>query len=40
VRKVFWLKSLKGRDHLPRHRRRWDDNIRINLKEIAWESVD
>jgi hypothetical protein len=25
---------------LGRPRRRWEDNIRINLREIVWEGVD
>jgi len=25
---------------LGRPRRKWDDNIRIDLKEIGWEAVD
>jgi hypothetical protein len=34
----FWLENLKERAFkIPR--RRWVDNIKIELKEIAWESV-
>jgi hypothetical protein len=29
----FWLKTLKGRDHLE-DRHKWEDNIKIHLKEI------
>jgi hypothetical protein len=25
---------------LGRHRRRWEDNIRMNPREIGWEGVD
>jgi hypothetical protein len=25
---------------LGRRRRRWDDNIKMDLKEIGWEGVD
>jgi hypothetical protein len=32
--------SLKGRDHLGRPRRRWEDNIKMDLKEVGWESMD
>jgi len=34
VRKPEWKKPLG------RHRCRWEDNIRINLREIGWEGVD
>jgi hypothetical protein len=30
----------EGKRPLGRPRRRWEDNIRMDLKEIAWESVD
>jgi hypothetical protein len=23
-----------------RHRRRWEDNIKMDLKEVGWESMD
>jgi hypothetical protein len=29
-----------GNRPLRRHKRRWEDNIRIDLKEIDWEGVD
>jgi hypothetical protein len=28
-----------GRRPLGRHRRRWEDNIKIDLKDIGWEAV-
>jgi hypothetical protein len=31
---VFCLENLKGRDHFGRHRRRWEDNFRMDLREI------
>jgi hypothetical protein len=34
------LENLKGRDHSLRPRRRWEDNIRMDLREIGWEGVD
>jgi hypothetical protein len=40
MRRIFCLENLKGRDHSERHRRRWEDSIRIDLKEIRWKSVD
>jgi hypothetical protein len=30
----------EGKTSLGRHRRRWEDNIRMNLREIVWEVVD
>jgi hypothetical protein len=30
----------EGRRSLGRPRRRWEDNIRMNLREIGWEGVD
>jgi hypothetical protein len=32
--------NLKGRDYSSRHRPRLEDNIRMNLTEIGWETVD
>jgi hypothetical protein len=34
-----WLEKLKGKP-LARPRSRWEDNIRMNLREIRWEGVD
>jgi hypothetical protein len=30
----------EGKRKLGIHRRRWEDNIRTNLREIGWERVD
>jgi hypothetical protein len=30
----------EGKKTLGKTRRRWDDNIETNLKEIGWESVE
>jgi hypothetical protein len=30
----------EGKIPLGRTRRRWEDNIRMNLREIVWEVVD
>jgi hypothetical protein len=30
----------EGKRPLGKPRRRWEDNIRINLREIGWEGVD
>jgi hypothetical protein len=38
----FWLENLEGKRQpgsgRPRHR--WEDDIRTNLREIEWESMD
>jgi hypothetical protein len=31
----FWSGNLRGK-----HRRTWEDNIRMDLREIGWEDVD
>jgi len=30
----------EGKRQLGRRRRRWEDNIRMDLRKIAWEVVD
>jgi hypothetical protein len=32
--------SQKERDHLGRPRRRWVDNIKMDLRETGWDGVD
>jgi hypothetical protein len=32
--------KLEGEGPLGRHRHRWVDNIRMDLREIGWGSVD
>jgi hypothetical protein len=39
MHRKFWSENLKGRA-LGRPRRRREDNIRINFKEIGWEDSD
>jgi hypothetical protein len=34
------LKLPEGKRTLGRPRRRWEDNIRMGLREIGWEGVD
>jgi hypothetical protein len=36
----FWLESLKGRDHFPSPRHRWEYNTGMDLREIGLEVVD
>jgi hypothetical protein len=37
---MFCLEYLAEKRPLGRPRSRWDDNIRMHLREIWWESVD
>jgi hypothetical protein len=30
----------EGERPLGRHRRRWEDNIRMDLREVRWEGMD
>jgi hypothetical protein len=39
MRTKFWSENLNGRE-LGRRMRRRKDNIRIDLREIVWGSVD
>jgi len=32
----FWLGKPEGKRQLGRPRRRWDDNIKMNLQEVGW----
>jgi hypothetical protein len=36
---IFWLENLKAINHLE-DRRRWEDNIRTDFREVGWEGVD
>jgi len=36
----LWLKNLKGKRSLKRSRHNWEDNIRMDLREIVWKVVD
>jgi hypothetical protein len=36
----FRSQKPEGKRPLGKHRRRWEDNIRMDLREIAWEVVD
>jgi hypothetical protein len=35
MRTKFWLESLRGKRPLRRSRRRWEDNIKMGLREIG-----
>jgi hypothetical protein len=36
----LWSEKPEGKRPLVRPRRRWEDNIRMDLREIGWEGVD
>jgi hypothetical protein len=36
----FWLESLREKRPLGRPRHRWEDNIRMDLREIGWGAMD
>jgi hypothetical protein len=36
----FWSENLEDRNNSKRSRRRWEDNIRMELCEIGWVSVE
>ena len=36
----FQLENLRERRPLLRPRRRWEDNIKMNLQEVGWAGVD
>ena len=33
----YWWGDLKERDHLEDLGERWEDNTKINLKEMGWD---
>jgi hypothetical protein len=35
---VFWLESLKVRDHS--EDQAWEDNFKMDLREMGWKGVD
>jgi hypothetical protein len=42
MRKVYkiWFGKSEGKRPLGRHKHRWEDNIRMNLRNIGWKGVD
>jgi hypothetical protein len=36
----YWWESQMERDHWEDQRRRWADNIQMDLREIGWNGVD
>jgi hypothetical protein len=38
--RVHWFEKPEGKRPRDRPRNRWEDNIRMDLREIGWEGVD
>jgi hypothetical protein len=36
----FWWGNLRGKRPLGRPRRRWEDNMKMDLQEVGWEGMD
>jgi hypothetical protein len=36
----FWRESQKERDLLGKPRHRWEDNIKMVLREVGWGGMD
>jgi hypothetical protein len=34
---LFWWGNLREREHLEKPRRRWENNIKMDLREVEWE---
>jgi hypothetical protein len=37
---AFWWGNLKERDHLQGLGISWEDNVKMDLKEVGWEGMD
>jgi hypothetical protein len=40
MHKTFWFENLRGKRPLGIPRHRWEDNIRIDLREVGCEGVN
>jgi hypothetical protein len=40
MHKKFWSEKPEGKRTLIKPRRRWEDNIRMDVGEIVWEDMD
>ena len=40
MRTGFWWGNLRGKRPLTRSRRRWEDNIKLDRKEVGREGMD
>jgi hypothetical protein len=36
----FWCENFGGRDHFKYRGARWEDNIKMDPKEIQWDSIN
>ena len=36
----FWWGNLREKDHFGKHRRRWEDNIKMDLQEVGCGGMD
>jgi hypothetical protein len=36
----FWVGNLREREHLERHKRRWEDKIKMALQEVGCGIMD
>jgi hypothetical protein len=37
---IILVRKLEGKKPLGRPRRRWEDNLIMDLREVVWEGVD
>jgi hypothetical protein len=37
---IILVRKPEGKKQLARHTHRWEDNIRMNPREIGWQSTD
>jgi hypothetical protein len=40
IHKIFWFGKPEGKRPIGRARRRWEDNVRMDLREIGYKAVD
>jgi len=37
---IYFIGKVEGKRSLERHWRRWEDNMRMGLREVRWEGAD
>jgi hypothetical protein len=37
---AFWLENQKEKGHYERPTRKWENNIKIDIREMGWVSMD
>jgi hypothetical protein len=40
VTKIYFVGKSQGKRPLGRPRRRWEDNIKMNIRDIGWEVTE